>query len=172
MYQRKSQNRLLPLFIGIGLLAALAAGLMIYRAQNAPPADSVMALLGREHRMLVLRLPAVGGVPQEQLIVHENTEFAPYPRRATRSLVEEEAAFALDLSREEWQELNNLRENWCYMPGVFSPTQRDEPVYEVAVRCGLANQHYRIPLDELPPVLERLIERVPSSLEQPALQSE
>jgi hypothetical protein len=166
MKQVNTKKSLQPYFILIGLLVAVGIGLMINRVLNPPPLPgSPLSLLGSEHRMLVLRLPAAADGQQTQIIVHEDHEFAPYPRMAWYGPVNEGDTTAADyrevyLEPEEWALLDELRTNWCFGSPIFSAPPENEPFYTAAVRCGMSNKQFVISAEELPPQLKQLIEMV------------
>jgi hypothetical protein len=68
------------------------------------------------------------------------------------------------LPPEDWEAVNALREAWCQSPPQFRDLQLSTPRYSVNLRCSWASidtQFVRVPVDQLPPALDRLLATVP-----------
>lgn len=64
----------------------------------------------------------------------------------------------------DWEAVNALREAWCQSPPQFQDLQPGTPRYSVNLRCSWASidtQFVRVPVDQLPPALARLLATVP-----------
>lgn len=154
------------LFLG----ALLLMGVIGYFNYTPPPGPaSVTAIANRQAPMLVLRLPPSSSGAIDDIIVYEN-DVSNAPAEVPRQVVRQPAAASgagstsvtqVQLGEAQWQRLDALRVTWCHAPPLFSRIESGEPVYDIAVRCGIPVRRVRLPREELPAALAALIEAVP-----------
>ncbi len=147
----------LVFLIGVGLIFGFFAAFV-----RAPKVTSVEQLEEdvitediRGGRIVELYTPHDRS-PREFLMVTDDgmaSRGIPYTnRRETR------------LPPEDWEAVNALREAWCQSPPQFRDLQPSTPRYSVNLRCSWASidtQFVRVPVDQLPPALARLLATVP-----------
>jgi hypothetical protein len=152
---------------GIGLVllfGTLLLGVVSY-FNYAPPEGppSVTVLANQGDYALVLRTPpAPDGTADDMLVAAPDAPAAP--SRVVRGPAGRAADSPIGtatLAPEVWQPLDTLRANWCTASPLFLGLRNDEPMYDVALRCGLAVRRVRVPADSLPPELDALRAAVP-----------
>jgi hypothetical protein len=139
------------LFVGLLLL-----GVVSYFNYTPPPgAASVTNIANRSDMYaLVLRLPPESGTQDDILLYADSATVVRVPAGQLPTL----DAAALQLTPQQWQDFETLRQVWCFSPPFFLGTSGSEPGYDVALRCDLTVRRVRVPADELPPELALLLE--------------
>jgi hypothetical protein len=147
------------LFVGLLLL-----GVTSYFNYTPPPGVASVTTIANRSDMyaLVLRLPPSGAGAQDDILLYDDS--ATVVRVPAGQSPAPDAA-ALQLTPEQWQDFETLRQVWCFSPPFFLGTTGSEPGYDVALRCDLTVRRVRVPAGELPPELALLLELVPPDRE-------
>lgn len=158
-FQRQPQQVNIFLLLLVFILIAL-----LFVVFMTPPggAGGVAAATSRGGRMLVLRLPPANNQRQQQIVVFTN-ELLPKQRLVVLEPVPFQAGdphAEQQLSLEQWNSVDNLREEWCNSAPDFS-VHESNIFLDVGIRCEVAGfrsaKRVVVPIEELPPVLEGLI---------------
>jgi hypothetical protein len=125
--------------------------------------------------MFVVRLPTSSTRPPAQITVFVD-EPLPRPRLAVFAPVDVQANrryHEVQLTRAQWQSIENLRQQWCATKPSYRALRRHEPFYDIGVRCqtefgGRFSQRIMIPVEDLPIELQTLIDMFPALHREPS----
>jgi hypothetical protein len=146
------------------ILAIMMLGGLFILAQLPPGGpDGVAAVTTRGGRMFVVRFPASSTSPQHQIEVFDSST-SPRPRIAIFEAVnarDGDPYHEVQLTDNQWQAIEGLRQQWCRGSPAFLPSVGDPPQYAIGLRCeahGLrSSRQVMIPADELPRAIRDLI---------------
>jgi hypothetical protein len=165
-------GRVLLRGVGVVLFVVLLLlGVVSYFNYTPPPGvASVTSIANRSDAYaLVLRLPPQSGAQDDILLYADSAAVVRVPAGQSPA----PGAAVLQLTPEQWQDFETLRQVWCFSPPFFLGTAEGKPGYDVALRCDLTVRRVRVPADELPPELVLLLEMVPPDGEaEPGHESE
>lgn len=64
------------------------------------------------------------------------------------------------LSDSETRHIERLIEQWCHASPEFRELGEDEPFYDVALECANARKRFKVPVEQFPPELMEIDERL------------
>jgi hypothetical protein len=64
------------------------------------------------------------------------------------------------LSDSETWHIERLREQWCESPPEFRELAEDEPFYDVVLECEETRKRFKVPVEQFPPELVEIDERL------------